>query len=618
MAILTAEETLERILKPKNKTYINMAIQQEERLFLHAEPILEKYNLPFTSFNNFTRWWQSLISSVKYNRIDELMNCPFFTVGVVKDIFDQLQKFIEAQDRYIEYKFTDIDYTNDYNDFLEKQNDETFWKSRIIKELKTGICSYVVIDLPSIQKTERPEPYKYFVSPRLILDVEISKFTGNVEYIIFKQSDFFWDAQMSTTNTPSAFNLIRDDEVVEKIISIDDESYKIFVRPKDRTDPVTGKYRTERYQLLTKVDHNLGYCPCIDFWEDSIKGSNGIDKCGPITLQLSNLDYILFFKSCIDYMNLYGPFPILTTYDMDPVEFDEKEKEYNTGGSPYARNQINPVSNSPELQNPRTSGRRNIGPGGGMSFPVPATSTDHDFMKNPMKFIGMDAITVKNANELLECMESKIKEKCTGIDESYLNEIAKNTEMLAASFRKEETILDWIKGNMERVHRFVTKTNCILRYGEEYYRGCTIDYGSDRLLKDATTLTKELKESLDNGMPQSYSTEIARTAAITRFSNNPEKLARMRILNDLEPYQNMSWEDIKLLEINERDVNNFIIKANFTNFISRFELENGNIVYFGSKISYSEKISIIKNQLLTYGKEIAWTKPEPTGAGGKK
>jgi hypothetical protein len=537
-----------------------------------------------------------------------------FTVGVVKDIFDQLQKFLDAQDRYIEFKFSEKDYANDYSSYLEKIHDEEFWRSDIIKELKTGICSYLVVDLKIKQDTEYPEPYNYFVSPKLIYDVEINKFTKNVEYIIFRQSDFYWNAEMSNLGSTMNPLSIGQQDLTEKMICIDDYSYKVFVRPKKKTDGWVLAGGENKWELLIENPHNLGYCPVIDFWKDSIKGSNGINKIGPITLQLANLDYLLFYKACIDFMNLYGPFPVMVVYDMSDKNWDDKDKEVNTGGN-YDISRTSAISNSQQTQNPRTSGRNMIAPGGGFQVPVPADGTDHDFMKNPMKFISMDVKNVELANKLIDELECEIKEKCTGIDSDYLNEIAKNSEMLAASFRKEDTILNWIASNVERVHKFRTKTFCLLRYPKGSYLGCVIDYGSDRLLKDSTTLTDEFKVSIDSGMPQGYSAEISDIATITRFCNNPEKLAKMKILFDLEPYPNMTWETLQSLQINISDELNFKIKANFVSFINRFELENRmSIVQFGSKINYSDKIEKIKLKLIEYANGITWSRPE-SGAG---
>jgi hypothetical protein len=229
----------------------------------------------------------------------------------------------------------------------------------------------------------------------------------------------------------------------------------------------------------------------------------------------------------------------------------------------------------------------------------------------------MDVKNVELANKLIDELECEIKEKCTGIDSDYLNEIAKNSEMLAASFRKEDTILNWIASNVERVHKFRTKTFCLLRYPKGSYLGCVIDYGSDRLLKDSTTLTDEFKVSIDSGMPQGYSAEISDIATITRFCNNPEKLAKMKILFDLEPYPNMTWETLQSLQINISDELNFKIKANFVSFINRFELENRmSIVQFGSRINYSDKIEKIKLKLIEYANGITWSRPESGAATG--
>lgn len=607
MASLGRAGCIEILNKPKNKPFIERAAFQEERLLFHGEPIVRKMDLPFRAHSEFTTWWRSLVSTLKYQRLDSVLTTPFYTVSIVKDIFDRLQKFVDAQDRYIEFKFVSEDYTNDYNKYLESINDETFWKQKVMNELKTGICSYVVIDLPAQQKSMRPEPYSYFVAPRNMIDVDLNRYSGNVEYIAYKQSDFYWDAGLESSASSNALSLIsasfRDGDKMEKAIVIDDDAYRVFVKRINKYDE-NGLRQTNEWMLYSESLHDLKYCPVIDFWSDYVKGSNGIDKLGPITLQLANFDYILFFKACVSYMNLYGPFPVIVSYDMSEDEFDDKSRETNIG---QYWNQANysSVSSTLPIQDPRKSaGRDMIAPGGGFQVPVPSDASDHDFMNNPMKFVGMDPLHVEKANELVCKFEQRIFEKCTGIDKEYLNEIAKNKEMLSASFGSEETILTWIKTNIERVHRFVTKTRCYLRYGQDYFKGCTIDYGSDYLLKDSQTLSNEFKTSTDNGMPQGYCDEISGASVITRFKNNPDKLARLRILNDLEPYKNLSWEQIQSLEINKTDVINFIIKANFISFVNRFELENTNIVEFGSAISYTKKIEAIKNQLKEYANEL--------------
>lgn len=617
MARLQNDQAKELLLNPKNKASIELAVYQEQRLMMHCEPILEKYNLPNRAFRNFTLWWQSLVSRDKYDRIAELLGTPLSTVAITKDIFDQLGKFIDAQDRYIEYKFVKEDYTNDYQEYLDKINDDSFWKQRMVSALRCEINSYIVTDLPREQTTERPEPYNYLVCAAQLIDVDINNINGNVEYIIFKQRDTMFSrealmggafASILTASEPNGN--AKDKHTVNNAIVIDDYQYRVFSR-------LEGKNGKDSDWILThESNHDLGYCPVIDFWTDAIKRTNGISKRGPLTAALRKLDYLLFFRACKDYMDLYGPFPILVTYEDEDEEFDQKDRQDNYGGNGIQPELFNAYDNATYTANPKKSAGRNlVAPGSRTTVPAPVSSQDYNLMDNPMKYVGMDVESMKLVDEKVKALECEIIELCTGEDEDYMNEIAKNPEMLSASYERKDTILTWIKRNYERSHRFVTKCRAELRYGKGYFQAATIDYGSDYFLKDAQTLVEEFKKSVEAGMSQGYTDQISLSANKTRYKNNPELLARMRILNDLEPYRNLSWEEMVNLGLNVSDKQNFILKVNFLSFINKFELENGSIVKFGSAIPYSKKIDIIQQTLNDYVRSIKWTESAPAVSG---
>lgn len=603
MASLTDDQALERIKKPKNKAHIDAAVYQEERLLMHCESILEKNNLPFTAFRNFTGWWKGLITKEKWSVIDSLIGTPLSTLTTTKEIFDQLSKFIDAQDRYIAFKFTNIDYTNDYANYLERIKDDSFWRQRSVEGLKSDICSVVVVDLPTVQTTERPEPYKYFVSPKMFIDLDINRTTGDVEYFIYRQSLVNWDGEAylnkgNTTNNKLT-SLLGQNPDLEKCIVLDDDFYRVYVK----------KVRGNDWVLASKTAHELGFCPAVDFWQPSIKGTNGINKKGPITNVLKKLDYLLFYRALADYISLYGPFPPLVTYDMSEDMLDDKSTPNPNTNATIDRSQNSFVSNSEETH-PNKAVNGMIGPGSVIEVPVPASKDDHDFMANPMKFVGMDTMTLEYIDKKIKLLESEIIEVCTGEDDEYMNEVAKNPEMLAASFESKETIFGWIKRQVERVHRFTTITQAKLRYGNEYFVTCTVDYGSDYNLKGSGILTKEFKEATEAGMPSGYTNEISTAASNTRFKNNPEILARMRILQDLEPYIGYSCAQLQLAGVDKADTINFVIKLNFNSFIKRFELENGSIVNFGSLMDYSDKIKSITETLKEYGQSVNWKLPE--------
>ena len=599
--ILSDTEVIDRISSPRNASNIQLARNQEDRLLLHGEAILEKLNLPFWAFRNFQLWWQSLITKEKHSKIEQLMTTPLATISLTEEIFMQISKFRDAQDRYVAFEFTNVDYTNDYQEYLQKINDDNFWRDICMDALRTGINDVVVIDLPAVQSTLRPEPYQYLVSPSMMVDLVINKFTGNIEYFIFKQSNFKWDSALNTSSISSRF---QPDTDTEKLIAIDDKSYRIMVRP---ADDKNGKY-----EVLEVVPHDLGYCPCIDFWQPSIKGTNGINKKGILTNLYSKLDKYLFYSALVDYMDVYGAFPIFITYAMEDTEWDDKRKDVNFGDY-YSEQTTSYLSSDPgnTAKDPRTSYTWLGAPGSVMEMEKPADASDVNFVKDSPKFINMPTDALKHVNDRCKTLRQEIIEYATGENGEYMNESAKNEEMLNASFNKQDSILTFVKRQVERVHRFCTKTRAELRYGKEYFVSCTVDYGSDYFLKDASKIVSEYKSAIEAGMSPEYCFQIAKEAATTRFKNNPDILARQRILRDVIPYQDLSLEDLIAAEVNISDVQNFVIRINGSTFISQFELDFGDIVQFGKTISYSDKIFFIKQKLKTYATGIDWRQPAP-------
>ena len=78
---------------------------------------------------------------------------------------------------------------------------------------------------------------------------------------------------------------------------------------------------------------------------------------------------------------------------------------------------------------------------------------------------------------------------------------------------------------------------------------------------------------------------------------------RSIILAQLEPYPDFSIADCVSAQVNLYDYENYLLKIDFINFVLRFEREQMSIIEFGSAISFSEKISIIKQKLLSYVRE---------------
>ena len=609
MANFSDEEALDRVNHPRNSSSIELAKIQEERLLMHSEAIMEKFNLPFWAYRNFTLWWQSLITKEKYNKIDCLITTPLATISVVEEILKAVSKFNDAQDRYVAFEFATEDFTNDYEAYLTKINDDTFWKETCTEALMTGINDYVIVDLPANQTSERPEPFQYLVSPSMLQDVDINKFTGSVEYIAFKQNKFKWDSALVRSRVSMNLSSIQDGKDVQKMIFIDDTYYRVLA--KEDTDSSVGS----QWGILECIPHNLGYCPAIDFWKPSIQGTNGINKKGILTSLLSKLDKYLFYMALVDYMDIYGAFPIFVTYAMEDGEFDEKRKEVNFGDY-YSPSSTSYVSGDKGTsQNPRVSYRWMGAPGSILEYPQPADGSDANFVKDSPHFINMPVEALKHVNDRCATLKCELIEYATGENKEFMNEISKNPDMFDASYSKQDSIITFVKRQVERVHRFVTKARAELRYGKEYFISCTVDYGTEFFLKNPAAIVKEYTEAVAAGMPPEYCEQIAKEASNTRFKNNIDILARQRIIGDVIPYQDTSMADMILAEVNKCDIDNFVIRINSGTFVKQFELEYGDIVKFGKNLNYSDKIFFIKNKLKEYGKGTGWSPAEQPTAG---
>ena len=592
MAKLEPTQIPNLIKNPKNKRFIEAAQRQEQRLVFHCDPILEKQDLPPEAMRDFTAWAKSIITAEKFVRFAQLLETPLHTVVTMRDVFNQLSKFLDAQDRFVKYEFTSSDLEADFTSYLASIKDPDFWRTDAMTALRIGINHVMVVDLPAVQTTQRPEAYYYRLSIFNVIDVEYNDRTYDCEYLIYKVSTD--DCQTTT--------MVNRVEMPVDVVVIDDDYYRTYIKSKDSED----------YTLVSEVAHNLGYAPAISFYKDSISKSRKINKRGPVTDQLMKLDWLLFFQTIAKYYFLYGPFPIVVSYELAKNEFDQKNKE-QVDNTIYIPKSFNPYDfMSGDIRDPKKDDRHLIGAGSTLKVPSPKKKDDFDMMANPIKVIEMTVDNLDWVKKYCEDLADEIISDCTGEDGDLLqNSQPKNADQIAASFERKVAILNDIKTNIERCHKFVIETVARFRYSAASLVNVTIAYGSDYFLKDATTLTDEYFGAVKAGLNIGYTSALRRALIATKYKNNPDELARQMIFLDIEPYPDMTWQQMQTAQLNIADERNYVLKLNFTTFVSQFERENGNIVTFGSLIDYKTKIETIKNTLLSYGKGITVIPDEP-------
>jgi hypothetical protein len=585
---LTVPQCLDYIKSPKNTSYIAAARRQEQRLVMHVEPIQSK-EFCNEAYNDFLSWVQSILPEGKYKRFEQLVKFPLETVDLTESIFDELSKVHDTPDSHIDFEFRAPALKEDFLAYLaNSMNDENFWKEQGFQALKTGINSFLVVDLPTKQMSNRPDPYYYILSIFSVHDVNINLVNGAVEYIIFFQAD-------------------------GSLLVIDDVAYRRFEKPDTGEWRLTNEWIHSTYTMQTETNQfgnlieGLGYAPVCSLYEQVIKGTRGINKRGPLTNALGKLDKLLFKIVSQDYFEMYGSYPITVAYKSKCKYRDEHGNECNAGYVNYSYlDHTTMIDGEPKVCYaqkvcPTCSKDGLMGPGTIWRVDPPTEKTDADLMQNPAKFIEPSTDLLEFGVEKIETMKREIFVNSVGFDNIPTKE-AINEKQQDAQFEGRKAILNRIREQLDATRKFCLETAAKLRYGP-YFISSTVFGGEEYFLRTPADIMDQYQNAKKAGMPSYVISRIRESYSKTKYKSNPAEQQRQFILSELEPYPDYTVQELKNLGIDQKDPNNFMLKVDFITFISRFEREQANVVEFGSAIAMQKKIDTIKKKLLEYAAE---------------
>jgi hypothetical protein len=568
MARYTVQEFIEIIKAPKYRPYIEAAKEQEDRLIFHCEPILDRYRAShfMKGYFQFVAWVRSFLPKDKQPRFEQLLTLPVETVDSTEIIFDELSKVFDAHDKHVKIEFITPELEDDFVQYLETIKEEGFWSTTAFEALKTAINSFVVVDLPPVQITPRPEPYTYILPISHVHDALVSN-EGRVEYLIFWQDG-------------------------GSMVAMDDDFIRVFQKP----------IQAEEWRLISEIPHLLGYAPACPFYNQNIKGSANLNKRGPITSTLGKLDWLLFWKTSKKYLDLYGAWPIIVSYKEDCKYRDADDNQCFEGYINYEYCDPNGNVTHEQKRCPACEAKGAIGPGSYWTVDPPRDATDVDLLKNPVTIVEISNDKLEYGVTEIMRLEDEIYFNSVGFDGEAIADQAVNTEQVRAQFESRTSILTRIKDEFQRCRKFSLETMAILRYGD-YFIKATVSGGSEFFLKDPADLAEEYANGKKNGFPQFEIGNLREKYMRTKYKSNPQAYERSKILALLEPYPDLSLMEIKMMGIQFADPDSFVLKSDFNNFVSQFERENANVLEFGKLIPLSQKINIIKTKLLDYVRE---------------
>ena len=553
--------------KPTKRQLIQKAVNMQRRLRFHTETniAISDINQPTTIF---IEWVRNFLPKDKFNIFLQLFKFPLPTPAVVEDVYRELERVFYSRNSSSSYQFTDSELAEDWAQYKKnKLNEPEIWKTTGWKRMQVSPNSILVVDLPQIQTSSRPEPYFYWLEIDAVIDYQVSENDENrFDWLIFKQPD-------------------------NQIAVFDDSSIRVYQLNE----------KNEISSLVSESSHDLGYCPARFFWSTSLNEKNKDLKKNPITKELSNLDWFLFFSLSKQHLDLYAPYPIYSAYEAD-CNFENNETgDYCDGGFlRNAKGEYKILADGSVEKCPCCSEKRIAGPGSFLEVPVPNQAEGVTDMRNPVQITTIDKDSLDyNVSECMR-LKNEIVISVVGSGGTVSEKEAINETQVTANFESKTSVLNTLKTNFEQAQKFVEDTICKFRYGNAFISS-SVSWGTEFYVFTVTELYSKYKQAKENGASNSELDAISQQILEVEYRNNPLVLQRMLILKQLEPYPHKTLDEVlQLYEKELLDENLVKLKINFTTLVERFERENINIIEFASNKPLREKIDIISKKLLDY------------------
>lgn len=562
---LSVQEVRRKLTEHVGRETVSRATQHQNRIRFHAETALTPHLLQ--PLNDFYAFVKNLLPHDKYKMFLELFRFPVKTNEVVSTCFDKLSRIFDGRNPAYSFQFRDAETRDDWDEYRRTRlREPKVWQTRGWEFFQTEINSVLIVDLPREQRTERPEPYFYWLPIADVLAFEGDRETGAIRWIAFRQRD--------------------------RIAVFDDETFRVFA--KDKSDNIGA--------LISEAKHGLGYCPARFFWSEPLSLADPFVKKSPLTKELDALDWYLFYYTSKRHLDLYGSYPIYSGYEQACDYTNSESGDYCDGGFLKDRRGFYLFDSASNLLPcPKCGKKRIIGAGSFVEVPIPREGQPD--LRNPVNMLSVDRGSLDYNVSEAERLKNEIITSVVGTTEEITQRDALNEQQIQANFESQSTILNRIKKGFEEAEEWVDSTICRLRYGEDFLTA-SINLGTDFFLFDANKLRERYSKAKENGASEGELDALHSQIVATEYRHNPTAERRMEVLAEIEPYSHLTREEVAALAgqgLVSHD--ELLVKLDFAGLVRRFERENTNVLDFGSEIPFQRKIQIIKDKLSEYAKE---------------
>jgi hypothetical protein len=582
---LSLNQVRERLEKPTYAKAIREAVEHEDRIKLHAKTV-DKAELASSYYPKFLQWVANgvKLQSDKFEVFKAMCAFPLSTNSLCNSIYDEYERIFSATDAVTEVTFADNTMKQEFESYLTRIALREYFKTDGFKAYQTQPASIYVVDMPAVQTSTRPEPYFYRVGISAVVDIATSRQatykTDKIEYVIFKTED-------------------------DTYIAVDDYRYRVLKKIK------TAQPGEVQYMLVSEAAHNLGYCPASFMIHDPLydaEDRSPIARRAPISAVAGDLDWLLFYKVGERMYETYGVFPIMTVPETNCSFVDAAT------GNPCTSGYVSVVreDGSPSYYAcPACKENSLVGAGTVFTKPVPKTKDQPELTK-PVEITPPDIPSLDYVTKKIDYLEWEIFESCIGSNDDQVTAEAINEKQVQSNVEGKRNVLMRVKRDFELTEEFLIDTMGRLMYGP-YYSGCNVNYGEDFLLYTEQDIVKQYDVTKKSGLPIFLLAEKKQLLISSTTRNNTYQAQRMKILDLLEPWTELSLSECMTFQLNVMYPDKFLLKSDFAKFVSKFELENGDIVEWGKAISFDTKIKNISDKLIEYARTETSkaVKPEP-------
>lgn len=556
--VLSSEQAIQLIQNKANHELVAKAVAHEERIRFHSQLCTDKADTS-SYYVEFLKRIELILPKDKYQRFLEVFDLPVPTTDLVDVVFSELSKVFDAQNKHLSYQFSRPESREDFTNYLEWMEFSQFWENECFEAIRNRVNTIQVVDMAILKGNGKPQPYVFNLNIERVIAIELND-DGNIAFLAYKDDG--------------------------RIVALDENHYRSYGVEGD-------DYKT----LVLQVEnmHLLGYTPARFLMTDNI-GKSKMIKQSPISKALWALDRLLFRIISGENLEDYAAYPIYSIYDEDCI-FKDVNGNTCQGGKITGTNRagIDYVVDCPSCKD-----NFYMGPGSILTSKAPRTKDQADLL-DQVKITSADVESLEYINGAIDRRKSGILFSCVGFDPESQSGKAQNEIKVISTYDSRQSVLMKLKRNIEKAKKWVIDTMASLRYGPVYL-GCTVDEGTLFYLATSQQLQEKLKAAKENGASQFEIAMIKNEIYSNEYRNNPEQMQRIEILKRLEPFCDLSIDQLINLKasfpLNELDL---FIKFNFDYFVCKFEDENGSITDFGALLPMSKRIEIIRNQLFSYG-----------------